>query len=167
MISYRVFTLAKFVSKTVGDSNMRQSLLYLLWSHWAARHKIEMTLSVSCCLKWPRQVRKAISHRNIAGVMPFKFGNGNMALGIINIYTLIIFNLRLCLSINGGFKASSHLKKTITFPPWTCVVIITVSSMKTVSCNRTVWFIHQCRKTTLLSCHRCLRKTGVEKMNNI
>ncbi len=26
---------------------------------------------------------------------------------------------------------------------------------------------HQCRKTTVLSCHRCLIKTGVEKMNNI
>jgi hypothetical protein len=26
---------------------------------------------------------------------------------------------------------------------------------------------HQCRKTTVLSCKRCLIKTGVEKMNNI
>jgi hypothetical protein len=26
---------------------------------------------------------------------------------------------------------------------------------------------HQCRKTTVLSCHRCLINTGVEKMNNI
>jgi hypothetical protein len=26
---------------------------------------------------------------------------------------------------------------------------------------------HQCRKTTVLSRHRCLINTGVEKMNNI
>ncbi len=34
-------------------------------------------------------------------------------------------------------------------------------------CNRTANIRHQCRKITLLSCHRCLINTGVEKMNNI
>ncbi len=34
-------------------------------------------------------------------------------------------------------------------------------------CNRRVDIIHQCRKTTVLSYHRCLINTGVEKMNNI
>jgi len=33
--------------------------------------------------------------------------------------------------------------------------------------NRTTHMRHQCRKTTALSCHRCLINTGVEKMNNI
>jgi hypothetical protein len=33
--------------------------------------------------------------------------------------------------------------------------------------NRTSLIIHQCMKTNVLSCHRCLIKTGVEKMNNI
>jgi hypothetical protein len=33
--------------------------------------------------------------------------------------------------------------------------------------NRTVHIEHQCRKTTVLSCHRCLMMTGVEKMNSI
>ncbi len=32
--------------------------------------------------------------------------------------------------------------------------------------NGTVHIRHQCRKTTVLSCHRCLINTGVEKMNN-
>ncbi len=31
--------------------------------------------------------------------------------------------------------------------------------------NRTAHIRHQCRKTTLLSCHRCLINTGVEKMS--
>ncbi len=31
--------------------------------------------------------------------------------------------------------------------------------------NRTACIRHQCRKTTVLSCHRCLLNTGVEKMN--
>jgi len=33
--------------------------------------------------------------------------------------------------------------------------------------NRTACIKHQCRKTTVLSCHRCLINTGVEKMKNI
>jgi hypothetical protein len=33
--------------------------------------------------------------------------------------------------------------------------------------NRTAHIRHQCRKTTVLSCHRCLISSGVEKMNNI
>ncbi len=31
--------------------------------------------------------------------------------------------------------------------------------------NRTEWIIHQCRKTAVLSCHRWLINTGVEKIN--
>ena len=33
--------------------------------------------------------------------------------------------------------------------------------------NRTACIRHQCKKTTVLSCHRCIINTGVEKMNNI
>ncbi len=33
--------------------------------------------------------------------------------------------------------------------------------------NRTAHIRHQCKKTTVLSCHWCLINTGVEKMNNI
>jgi hypothetical protein len=33
--------------------------------------------------------------------------------------------------------------------------------------NRTERIRHQCRKTNVLSCHRCLINTGVEKMKNI
>ncbi len=33
--------------------------------------------------------------------------------------------------------------------------------------NRTAHIRHQCRKTTVLSCQRCLINTGIEKMNNI
>jgi len=33
--------------------------------------------------------------------------------------------------------------------------------------NRTAHIIHLCRKTTVLSCHRHLINSGVEKMNNI
>ncbi len=36
-----------------------------------------------------------------------------------------------------------------------------------VSYNRSTHIRHKCRKTTVLSCQRCLIKTGVEKMNNI
>jgi hypothetical protein len=31
--------------------------------------------------------------------------------------------------------------------------------------NRTAHIRRQCRKTTVLSCHRCLINSGVEKMN--
>jgi hypothetical protein len=33
--------------------------------------------------------------------------------------------------------------------------------------NGTPHIRHQCRKTVVLSCHRCLLNSGVEKMNNI
>ncbi len=33
--------------------------------------------------------------------------------------------------------------------------------------NRAACIRHQCRKTTVLRCHRCLIYNGVEKMNNI
>ncbi len=33
--------------------------------------------------------------------------------------------------------------------------------------QQTACIRHQCRKTTVLSCYRCLINTGVEKMNNI
>jgi hypothetical protein len=33
--------------------------------------------------------------------------------------------------------------------------------------NRTACIRHQCRRTTVLSSHRCIINTGVEKMNNI
>ncbi len=33
--------------------------------------------------------------------------------------------------------------------------------------NRTACIRHQCRKTTVSRCHRCLINTGVEKINNI
>jgi hypothetical protein len=33
--------------------------------------------------------------------------------------------------------------------------------------NKTAHIRHQCRKIAVLSCHRCLIKTGVEIMNNI
>ncbi len=33
--------------------------------------------------------------------------------------------------------------------------------------NRTAHIRHQCRKTSVLNCHRCLINTEVEKMNNI
>ncbi len=36
-----------------------------------------------------------------------------------------------------------------------------------VASNRTTHVRHLCRKTTFLSCHRCLINTGVEKVNNI
>ncbi len=42
---------------------------------------------------------------------------------------------------------------------------------KSVKCKycliRTARIRHQCQKTTVLSCHRCLINTDVEKMNNI
>ncbi len=35
------------------------------------------------------------------------------------------------------------------------------------SYNRRALIRHQCRKTTVLSCHRCLINTCIEKMNSI
>ncbi len=39
--------------------------------------------------------------------------------------------------------------------------------LRFIALNRRAHMRYQCRKTTVLSSHRCLIKTGVEKMNNI
>jgi hypothetical protein len=39
--------------------------------------------------------------------------------------------------------------------------------LPTNNTNGTAHIRHQCRKTTVLSCHRCLINSGVEEMNNI
>ncbi len=36
-----------------------------------------------------------------------------------------------------------------------------------IFCNRTARIRHQCRKTAVSSCHRCLINTGVKKMSHI
>ncbi len=51
------FTLAKFVSKTVTDSDTQQSLLYLPWPHWAVQNKIEMILF---CVALPKVAKASI-----------------------------------------------------------------------------------------------------------
>ena len=44
---------------------------------------------------------------------------------------------------------------------------VVISALSITAHNRTARIRHQCRKTIVLSCHRCLFNTGVEKMNNI
>jgi hypothetical protein len=53
VLLYGSFTLAKFVSETVSDSDIKQ---YLPWPPWATRQEIETILSVSRLPRWPRQV---------------------------------------------------------------------------------------------------------------
>jgi len=43
----------------------------------------------------------------------------------------------------------------------------TQNILKIQMANRTVHIRHQFRKTTVLSCHRCLINTGAERVNNI
>jgi hypothetical protein len=46
-----------------------------------------------------------------------------------------------------------------------CILFIFISifNLLKIAANGRVHIRHQCRKTTVLSCHRCLSKTGVEK----
>jgi hypothetical protein len=63
-------------SETVGNSDMRQSLLYLPWPPWAMRQEIETIPSVSCHPRWPRQVDSDCRcHRHYR----VTFANVNMA----------------------------------------------------------------------------------------
>ncbi len=43
-------------SETIGDSDMRQSLLYLPWPPWAMQQEIETILYVLHFPRFPRQV---------------------------------------------------------------------------------------------------------------
>jgi hypothetical protein len=51
--AYGSFTLVKFVSEIVSDSDMKQ---YLPWPPWVTRQEIETILSVSHHPRWPMQV---------------------------------------------------------------------------------------------------------------
>ncbi len=46
-------------------------------------------------------------------------------------------------------------------------VLSSIQMLQISTNNRTACFRHKGRKTTVLSCHRCLLNTGVEKMNYI
>jgi len=72
----------------------------------------------------------------------------------------------------GSYKSPKKLFLSLKF--CSCIGIHLNSYMLPKTClelacpfNRTGHIRHQCRTTTVLSCHRCLIKTGVEKMNNI
>jgi hypothetical protein len=70
-------------SETVGDSNMRQSLLYLPWLPWVMRQEMETILSVSCRPRWPRQVNGDCCCRRCYCIT---FANVNMTLHLQNGY---------------------------------------------------------------------------------
>jgi hypothetical protein len=74
------FTLVKFVSKTVGNSDMPLSLLYLPRPPRVVQHKIEMILSVSCHPRQPRQVQSGVA---VAGIIVLTFANGSTALSVV------------------------------------------------------------------------------------
>jgi hypothetical protein len=42
-----------------------------------------------------------------------------------------------------------------------------ITDKKSFYNDRRACIIHQCRKTTVISCHRCLINTGIEKMTYI
>jgi len=66
--------LAKFVSKTVSDSNMKQ---YLPWPPWAMQQEMETILSVLRRPRWPMQVNSdCLCHQHYR----VTFANVNMAL---------------------------------------------------------------------------------------
>ncbi len=83
-------------SETVGDSNTRQSLLYLPWPPWVMRQEIETILSVSCHPRWPRQINSDCPCRRHYWV---PFANVNTALGgfISCMFTLKPHSLNICL----------------------------------------------------------------------
>jgi hypothetical protein len=71
------FTLAKFVSETISDSDMKQ---YLPWSPWAMPHRYDRFYlcryaqggqSSDCCM--------LLSLVAVASIVALTFANGNMA----------------------------------------------------------------------------------------
>ncbi len=58
--------------------------------------------------------------------------------------------------------SDKHQKAVLTLAPWT-----TNTTQNTFDANGRAHIRHLCRKTTALSCHRCLIKNGVEKINNV
>jgi hypothetical protein len=54
--------------------------------------------------------------------------------------------------------------KTTVFLHWCLLFAIYIGEMLMLAkANGTAYIRHQCRKATVLSCHRCLVNTGVEK----
>jgi hypothetical protein len=88
--------------------------------------------------------------------------NGNVWVGLvlefvkwIRSYARIIFLLSFACQGGGGSQWGSVTHQmAVPGPSKSCVLN---------HHNLTMHIRHQCRKTTFLSCHRCLIKTGVEK----
>ncbi len=74
-------------------------------------------------------------------------------------YFLLGKNVSSYLNLIKYFQLSNPRQSSLTFLINFVLMVIYV--------NRTMHIIHQCRKRTALSCHRCIICTGVEKMNNI
>ncbi len=77
LVSNGSFTLATFVSETVGDSDKRQSPWAaqqdLPWLPWPARQEIETILSVLHCPRWPRQEQWWVSLVAVRTVVAINF----------------------------------------------------------------------------------------------
>jgi hypothetical protein len=58
-----LFTLAKFVSETIGNSHMK---LYLPWPPWLMQQEIETILSV---LRLPMRPRQILFGATVAGII--------------------------------------------------------------------------------------------------
>jgi len=86
------FTLPKFVSETISNSDMKQ---YLPWPPWLTQQEIETILSVSRCPRWPMQVNsECCCHL----CYPLTFANVNMALNpLILLAKWICYQCCLCL----------------------------------------------------------------------
>jgi len=81
----------------------------------------------------------------------------NAAIGILIFVSKALFTLA-----NHHCKSFSDSKSVFT-----CLGYSGGMTIHVLYSNKTSHIRHQCRKTTVLSCHRFLINTGVEKINNI
>jgi hypothetical protein len=114
--------------------------------------KPQVLWSTSSCLQ---STSVALEHLELTGLTVQNIFNS--AIGILIFVSKALFTLA-----NHHCKSFSDSKSVFT-----CLGYSGGMTINVLYSNKTSHIRHQCRKTTVLSCHRFLINTGVEKINNI
>jgi hypothetical protein len=91
------------------------------------------------------------------------------ALGIISLMFTISKPADLNYKAQGGqlYRAFHFRKGSLIGRKETTSTMMLQCQMESLTTHNRTHIRHQCRKTTILSCHRCLTNTGVKKEHHL
>ncbi len=150
------FKVFKFQISHWSDFNRKFSICWNRTGHWFQRVEIGSVANFgdgNRKSKWAFTLSLSLS-------LSLTSEEGVPTLASIKHARTLSFSLTL--TGEEGVRTLASIKQTRTLS-----IPHSVSQSACVCCNRATHIRHQCRKTTVLSCHRCLINTGVEKLTTL